>query len=54
MKAVLQKLFQAKARLEDAWSATQIDQPDTLVQRYAADDEALATVPMPLHDQVRH
>jgi hypothetical protein len=47
MKEVLQKLL-GRARLEDAWAPTRIDQPDTLIQRHAADGDEYDTLPMHL------
>jgi hypothetical protein len=52
MKAVLQKLFHQKARLEDAWASTRVDHADTQVLRHAADDDLCETVPMELMESV--
>ncbi|MDB5898783.1 MAG: hypothetical protein JWP41_2385 [Ramlibacter sp.] len=48
MKAVLQKLFQPSTRREDAWAATDIQQPDTQVLGHPVDEELWDTVPMEL------
>jgi hypothetical protein len=53
MKSVFLKLFQNKFFLEDAWAATRIDQPDTLVLRQG-DDDLCETVPMELLASATH
>jgi hypothetical protein len=54
MKAVLQKLFQVKSRLEDAWASTRIDQADTLILGRPGDEDLCETVPAALLAERSH
>jgi hypothetical protein len=54
MKEVLQKLLFGKARLEDAWAATRVDQPDTMILRHAGDCDEYDTLPMHLMEVPAH
>jgi hypothetical protein len=48
MKAVLQKLFQVKSRLEDAWASTRIDEAETLILGRPGDEDIRETIPAAL------